>query len=361
MHNSLKLLLEKAEKNLERKKKETTQITGVILGCNVHEEDEVMLVHHIRNLKSYANEILVSVPQGKEIVSEKLKIELRDFSIKLIERSSDSEPYSLKIFSDLAKHSMNDKLLVISNHYKISKDQIKQIISQDVSLVSFLGQNGNFLPFIVFYDKWVNRFFLQILLLNKRNSLYDLFRIVSDKLFYKVPAEESITHFENHTNNKNQHSKNELYLTLRLQQNFNIQDLVKTIALMQVFKKEFLEDEKTHSTFKVQQLLALSKKFINQDNYFLAYQIPYFFECIKNEKIQFPIGWSQKRIEGMGFNLLLKESEFYRKKGLNRLLYQVLLEKIECEKIEESSLKQIKKEKVAIEKLLRDDNIPFLK
>ncbi len=359
MHNSLKMLLEKVEKNLERKKKETTHITGVILGCNNREEDETMLIHHIRNLKSYVNEILVSIPEGKEVIDEKLKIEIRDFSIKLINRSSDSEPYSLKVFNSITKHSMNDKLLVFSNHYEVSQEQIKQIVSQDVSLVSFLGQKGNSLPFIVFYDKWVNRFFLQILLINEKSSLYDLFRIVSDKLFYKIPAEKSITHFKKNTNNTNQHSKEELYLTLRLQHDFNIQDLVKMIALMQVVKKEFSEDEKTHSTFKIQQLLTLSKKFANQSNCFLAYQIPYFFEFVKSEKIKFPADWSLKRIEEIGFDLLLKESEIYKKKGLNRLFYQVLLDKIECRNIEGPVLNQLKKEKVAIENLLREDNIPF--
>jgi hypothetical protein len=359
MHNSLKLLLEKAEKNLERKKKNSTHITGVILGCKIQEEDEIMLTHHIRNLKSYVNEVLISIPEGKEITDEKLKIELRDFSIKLIERSSDSDPYSLKVFSHIINQSINDKLFVLSNHYKISKNQIKQIFSQDVPLVSFLGQNGNSLPFILLYDKWVNRFFLQILIINERSSLYDLFRIVSDKLFYKIPEEESITYYKNNTNNTNLKSKKEIYLTLRVQCDFNIQDLVKMIALMQVVKKEFSEDEKTHSTFKIQQLLTLSKKFVNQGNCFLSYQIPYFFECVKSEKIKFPVEWSQERIEKMGIDLLLKESDLYKKKGLNRLFYQVLLDKIECEKFEVSVLNQFKKDKANAENLLRKDNIPF--
>lgn len=359
MHNSLKLLLEKAEKKLERKKKETTHITGVILGCKTQEEDEKMLIHHIRNLKSYVNEILVSIPEGKKITDEKIKIELRDFSIKLIERSSDADPYSLKVFSNIANHSMNDKLLVFSNHYRISKNQIKQIVSQDVPLVSFLGQHGNSLPFISFYDKWVNRFFIQILLINEKNSLYDLFRISSDKLFYKIPAEESITFYKKEINTINHHSKQDLYHTLRVQHDFNIQDLVKVIALMQVVKKEFSEDEKTHSTFKIQQLLSLSKKFANQGNYFLSYQIPYFFEYVKSEKIKFPVKWSQERIEKMGFDLLLEESELYKKKGLNRLFYQVLLDKIECVKIEDSVLNKLKKDKITIEELLRKDNISF--
>ncbi len=360
MHNSLKMLLEKAEKNLERKKKETTHITGVILGCETQEEDETILIHHIRNLKRYVNEILVSIPEGKETIDEKLKIELRDFSIKLIERSLDSNPYSLKVFNQIIKHSVNDKLLILSNQYKMSKAQIKQIVSQDVPLVSFLGQNGNSLPFIASYDKWVNRFFLQILLINEKNSLYDLFRIVSDKLFYRIPAEESITYYKNDTNNSKQHSKKELYLTLRVQHDFNIQDLVKVIALMQVVKKEFSEDEKTHSTFKIQQLLTLSKKFANQGNCFLSYQIPYFFKCVRSEKIEFPVDWSQERIEKMGYDLLLEESELYKKKGLNRLFYQVLLDKIEYVKIEDSVLSKLKKDKVTIEELLRKDNIPFL-
>ena len=104
MHNSLKLLLEKAEKNLERKKKETTHITGVILGCKTREEDETLLIHHIRNLKSYVNEILVSIPEGKEITDEKLKIELRDFSIKLIERPLNEPPCGIEYKECQAYH-----------------------------------------------------------------------------------------------------------------------------------------------------------------------------------------------------------------------------------------------------------------
>ncbi|MFW9853167.1 MAG: hypothetical protein ACFFDS_09500, partial [Candidatus Thorarchaeota archaeon] len=61
----------------------------------------------------------------------------------------------------------------------------------------------------------------------------------------------------------------------------------------------------------------------------------------------------------MGYELLLKESELYRKKGLNRLFYQVLLDEIECVKIEDSVLNQFRKDRKAIEHLLREDNIPF--
>jgi len=362
MHNSLKMLLEKAEKHLERKKKEPTQITAVILGFKFQDEDETMLVHHIRNIKSYVNEILVSIPEEKEISDEKLKIELRDFPIKFIERTSDSDPYSLNVFSHLIRHSMNDRLLILSNHYQLSRNQIYQLISQDVSLVSFLGQKGNSLPFIFFYDKWVNRFFLQILLINERVSLFDLFRIVSDKLYYKVPAEESIKYFEKITNNIKNDTKKELYLTLRLQHDFNVQDLVKMIALMQVVKKEFSEEERSHSSFKIQQLLLLSKKFVNQGNFFLAYQIPYFFECVKSEKIQFPVNWSQKKIEEVSSDLLSKELDFCKENGLNRLFYQVLIDKIELVNIKDAvinELNELKKEKETIKKLIKKDNIPF--
>ena len=271
MRNSLKTLIEQAGKEEIKKRKESQEISGIILGFDDQKNSDKFLLKQIMQLKKYVREIIISVPENWDSSGNKnLKNEEESFTIKYVERSKISSPFSIIVFDLVLKSCINDKILFVSYNHELSSNKIEQLIIQECSLCTFLGQKGNFLPSIGYYDKWINRFNIQILKINRDKNLYDLFRVSSDKLFLKLSSSDSIKEWElkdkNHQSNDSEKMKN-IYIPLRFQSELDSQDLVKMIALLQVSKTDILEKGETLSKFRIQQVLLLSRKFFNSGNF----------------------------------------------------------------------------------------------
>ena len=219
MHNSLKVLLEKASNDVSKKHKEEQHKTGIILGFSKGDSEEQFLLYQIRRIKSFVQEILISVPNNWVNENQVLEKECDTFPIKLIERSTTDKQISLPVFDSLIKHSLNDNILFLSNNHNLSRDKVAKLLIQELPICTFLGQKGNILSSIGFYNRWINRFMIQILMLNNRYKIINLFRISNSKLFLKIAKTDSIQEWVDTTNNFRKIEDNEaksVYVPLKL-------------------------------------------------------------------------------------------------------------------------------------------------
>ncbi len=364
MHNSLKILIEQAGKEEIKKRKESQEISGIILGFDGQKNCDEFLLKQIVQLKKYVKEIIISIPENWDSSGNKsLKNEEESFTIKYVERSKTSSPFSILVFDLLQKSCINDKILFISYNHELSASKIENLIIQECSLSTFLGQKGNFLPSIGYYDKWINRFNIQILKINRDQNLYDLFRVSSDKLFLKLSSSDSIKEWKfeetNHHSDGPEQNKN-FFIPLRFQSEIDSQDLVKMIALLQVLKTDIVEKGETLSKFRIQQVLLLSRKFFNLGNFYLAYQILLFFISNKNKINNLPEDWSIGAIADFSRRQLLEESQFYSKDNLDRFRFLILNDLQSHQLMKETDVSWIEDEISRLQKILSRDNIVSL-
>jgi hypothetical protein len=361
MHNSLKTLLENAGKEVAKKKKEAQEISGIILGFEDQKNGEKFLLKQIKQLKKYVNEIIISIPEDWDSGrSASLKSEEESSSIKYVERSNSENPYSILVFDLLQKTCMNDKILFVSYNHELSTIKIEKLIFQECALCTFLGQKGNFLPTIGFYDKWANRFNIQILKINPNQSLYDLFRVSSDKLFLKLSSADSIKEWKledrNHQPYESKQQQN-IFVPFRFQFDLDPQDLVKMIALLQVLKTDIEEKGETTSKFRTQQVLLMSRKFFNSGSFFLAYQILLFCILNKSKIKSLPEDWNFEMISEFSRRQLLEESQLYSKDNHDRFRLLILNDLETRELIKETDNRWIKDEINRLQKVVENDNI----
>ena len=364
MHNSLRLLIDKAGDEIAKKRKDNQEISGIILGFDNQDNGEKILLHQIKIIKKYVNELVISIPKGWDYKkNENLRFEKENFPIKFIERPRKSSFYSISVFDLLQKKCMNDKILFVTYNHELSSNKINKLIIQDYSLCTFLGQKGNFLPTIGFYNKWDNRFNIQILKINQKQNLYDLFRVSSNKLFLKLSSSDCIKEWDSSSikeeRNKINQNKN-IFIPLKFQSEIDIQDLVKMIAILQVLKKENEEKGEISSKFKIQQVLLLSRKFSNSGNFFLAYQILLFFIANKNKIKNLPEDWTLDTISDFGRRQLLEESQFYVKDNLERIRLLILNSLKSQNLVKETDVIWIKDEISGLQTVLSSDNIVSL-
>jgi hypothetical protein len=237
------------------------------------------------------------------------------------------------------------------------------LINQECSLCTFLGQKGNFLPSIGFYDKWINRFNIQILKINENQTLYDLFRVSSDKLFLKISSSDSIYEWtveEADIHKESSKSIQKIYVPLKFQTEIDPQDIVKMIALLQVIKTEIEEKGETASKFKIQQIILLSRKFFNSVNFFLSYQILLFIISNKEKIKILPDDWSLDNILDFSRRQLLEESQYYSKYKLDRFRLLILDDLKYHKLMKETDIRWIEEEISKLQKVLNSDNIVCL-
>ena len=364
MHNSLKTLVENVGKEAREKRKNSIEISGIILGFDARKNEEELLLKQILQLKRYVKEFIVSVPEGWESNrSNRIKTEEEGISIKYIERSSSISPYSISVFNLLQKTCMYDRILFISFNHKLCTSKIEKLIIQESPLCTFLGQKGNFLPTIGYYDKWINRFNVQILEINQDQHLFDLFRISSDKLFLKLSTSDSIREMSleepKNQNDSFDHLK-KIFIPLKFQTTLDSQDLVKAIALLQVLKIDIEENGEATSKFRIQQVIHLSRKFFNSENYFLAYQILLFLISNRNKVRNLPEDWNIENILDFCRRQLLEESQYYSKNNLDRFRLLILNDLKTQQLMKETDSRWIEDEIKRLQKVLNSDNIVCL-
>jgi hypothetical protein len=364
MHNSLKTLIEDAGQDISKRRKESQEISGIILGFSGQKNEEKLLLKQISLLKKYVKEIIISIPDNwNPSECDVLRSSDGDFVTKYIDRPITSSPYSIEVFDLLQKTCMYDKILFISHNHKISSNKIEKLISQESSLSTFLGINGNFLPSIGFYDKWTNRFNIQILKINQNKVLDDLFRVSSDKIFLKLSSSDCICEWvpedDNQINSISEKARN-LYVPLRFHSELDPQDLVKMIALLHVLRTDIEEKGETISKFRIQQLLFLSRKFFNSKNYFLAFQILQFFILNKENIRNLPEDWNMDKILTFSRRQLLEESRFYSRNNLERFRLHILNDLKSQQLMKKTDERWIEGEINKLQKILESDNIVFM-
>lgn len=361
MHSSIKNLLEEVGKKTSKHEHSKENTSGLIVGYENNSQDkEHFITHQIRRLKKYVNEILISLPFNYEIRDIHLANEIKDFPIRIVNRDENHFGSALLVFDNLVKKSLNDKIIFLPYDLEISVSKMENLVKHNHSLLTYLGYNGNFCPYLGFLDKWSNRFSLQMLKFNKKEGLDDLFRICSELVFLKLTKED-------HIKKKTLISEEKIldidieetrsYFPQRIHYPLDEQSLVKMIALIHILTKEIEEKKKISSSFKVQQFISLSNKFANSGHYFLAFQAPYFFINNEEFEIKFPLDWSFSKVCENGRHLLLEESSLYAGKGLERLRYACLSDLITYNLYKESEIEWIKEELSQISKLLIADNI----
>lgn len=359
MHNSLKTLIEDAGHEVIRRREGSQEISGIILGFNGKKSDLESLLKQITLLKKYVKEIIISVPDDWDPNESKDLLDNDSgFLIKYIDRSTSCSPYSITVFDLLQKTCMNDKILFISCNHELSSNKIEKLISQESPLSTFLGQNGNFLPTIGFYDKWANRFNIQILKIYQNKDLDDLFRVSVDKLFLRLSSSDFINKWTQEE--KNPEQTKSIFVPVRFYSELDSQDLVKTIALLHVLKTDIDEKGETLSKFRIQQLLLLSRKFFNSKNFYLAFLILLFFILNKEKIRNLPEDWSLGKISEFSRRQLLEESRFYSKSKLERFRLRILNDLKLHQLIKRTDERWIEEEISKLQKILNSDNIVFL-
>jgi len=113
MHSSLKSLLEKTEENISKIEENQSQTTGIIIGLHKVDNYEILLLHQLRVLKKYVNEIIISKSENLEINDSNLLLELDAISVKIVERSDNSEIYSTNTLTNLFNNCSNDRVFLI--------------------------------------------------------------------------------------------------------------------------------------------------------------------------------------------------------------------------------------------------------
>ena len=361
MHNSIRSLLEEVGNESSKRKKFECHLSGIILGFeNNHSEREQFLTSQIRLIKRYVKEIIVSLPTNYEVQDKNLENELKE--VKIICRDHSLSPYSTKVFNDLVQKSLNSNILFLPYDYDISKVKIENLIRHKLPLVSYLGQTGNFLPFIGLMDKWLNRFNLQLVRFCNKDNLDDLYRVSSNVTYFRLINQDSIMRKTLESTDLIKTIRRQdidTFFPLKIQYPIDEQALVKSIAIMHILERELEEKQEISSSFKVQQLLTLSQRFANFGHSFLAFQTYLFLLKRYQQNITFPLGWTIDKITDQARRLLLEESRIYAEKGLERLRYVCLNNLLSLNLARENDCIWINEEIPKIKSVLDKDNIEF--
>lgn len=358
MHSSLKSLLEKTEENISKIEKDQSQITCLILGLHEVENCENLLLQQLRELKRYVNEFIISIPEKLEITDPTLLLELDALSVKLVEQSVDSGVCSISTLANMFDECLTDRVFLIPFDLLVSKDKIEKLLSQQTPLATFLGNYGNFNSSLAFYNRWINRFDIQILLLNERRTLDDLIRVCSSKVFFQLAQDDKISRRTAKNENLDDSSKNGVYHTISIHSAVDIQNIIKALSLLHFINSEIEEKKTIKSQFKLQQLLILSQKFSEIKQYNLAFQLLLFLlrKQIYIEKL--PIDWTLEKIKELSRKQLLEEEKLYSQKGVERLRLQCLSDLVEYDLAKDIDKDWIEKEiKETYEKLQKDNVI----
>jgi len=125
-------------------------------------------------------------------------------------------------------------------------------------------------------------------------------------------------------------------------------------------KIDIEENGEATSKFRIQQVIHLSRKFFNSENYFLAYQILLFLISNRNKVRNLPEDWNIENILDFCRRQLLEESQYYSKNNLDRFRLLILNDLKTQQLMKETDSRWIEDEIKRLQKVLNSDNIVCL-
>ena len=356
MYSSLISLLKKTTSEMKKKRFTDENVTGVILGCNNTEK----ILDFVRKLKLFCSEIVIGMTKKdyKEISATIQENSILPFKIKIL---PNNDTLNLKTMDQLVKECSNNRILFTNLEYDIAIEKYKRLCSNDSPLTTFIGCKGNIVPSLCFYDRWYNRFILQLLILRGRKNLDDIFRISSNFSLLKMSSKDFIRRYQNNAMVNSNYSiiKQFDYFPKKIFFNLEIQDIIQLISLLRSLTEELEKSNIIKSKFKVLQILILSQKFAKAGNKFLASQITLFLLDNKEAIASFPLNWSTEKITNLARKNLLEESEYLAMNGFEKLRIRCLEDLTTYGLLKESEEEWFEKEVMTIRDKLTNDNIEF--
>ncbi|MBY9001466.1 MAG: hypothetical protein KGD64_11150 [Candidatus Heimdallarchaeota archaeon] len=357
MHSSLRNLLEKTQEKILKHKVDRSSISGIILDYGTSEQPKESIRSKMNLLLRFVSEIVVVARKTDLLSTDDFK--QFDLPIKIIEHDETTDSNEVMTFEMALKQCINDKIVVVPTYLMIEPKRIELLINYDYPLSTFLGQQGNITPNLFFYDKWINRFNIQLLRLNGRRDLIDLFRISQKTVFLRISENDQIK--RSVRKNENAEKIKGLYMKkiispIIFQNPVEVQETVKLVSLLGIIKDGIIEKNSISSPFKIQQLLTLSQKFLNSGHFGLAFQAPLFLSKVKDKIDKYPPDWNFNKIIELGKKSLDLESNKFAAEKIESLRLACLKDLLVLDS-EEKSLTNLSVEIQDLEEMLLQDNI----
>ncbi len=352
MDSRLVNLLSVAENN-EDKKNVKDKYSGIILGCVSLNDKEIFLNQTLDFISYYCDDIVILYNNGDE---QKETLQNRYKKVNFIKRERNKKIYSSFYFDKLVKLCINDKILVLDCNYDYSKNDIEMLINHNASLVTLLGQSGNVISSFMLFDKWAHKYYGQLLKINARENMDDYLRLSNDIVYLKLLGSSKI---KPKTNDQQLDRKMRQYFEFNLTRTKDNLSIVKYIALLNTLKEQIEDEGQVSSTFKLQQILSLSEKFIETNNLFLAFQGLNFIIKNQGKTTKLPRTTTYDELKKKARRILLDESRYYMKNNLERLRYRSLQDVIRYNLMNKQDEQWIKNELIKIRENLKTDNVIF--
>ncbi len=358
MHSSLRNLLKKTQEKISKHKIDRTSISGIIFCYNVYSDSTDLIFNKIHLLQKFVSEIILIIP--KSDIIEYKKIKQLNFPIKVLELEQNILENEVLAFEMALKQCINDKIIVVPTYLLIEPKRIELLVHYDYPLTTFLGKKGNITSNLFYYDKWINRFIVQLLRLNGRKKLIELFRISNKTAFLRISDNDKIEKIscKNNVSGISQSSYEKKIISPILFQNpIDVQEIVKLIALLNVMKDDVIENRTISSHFKIGQLLTQSQKLLDSGHYGLAFQAPFFFNKIAEKIGRYPPDWNLEKILELGKISLEEELKSYSAEGIESLHLACLKDFQELVPRKPIEIGRIEQEIKLLRELLLQDNI----
>jgi hypothetical protein len=358
MHSSLRNLLEKAQEKISKHKVDRTSISGIIFCYNVDDDSTNLIVNKISLLQKFVSEIVLIIPKN-DIIDNK-KIDQLNFPIKVLELEQNILENEIFAFEMALKRCINDKIIVIPTYLSIEPKRIELLVYYGYPLTTYVGQKGGITSNLFYYDKWKNRFIVQLLRLNGRKKLIELFRISNKTAFLRISDNDKIVKIscENNTSEiRQKKSEKKIISPILFQNPIDVQEIVKLIALLNVMKDDVIENRTITSHFKIGLLLTQSQKLLGLGHYGLAFQAPLFFSKIAEKIDKYPPDWDFAKTLELGKISLEKEQKRYSVEGIESLQLVCLKDLQVLDSRNSNEIDRIEQEIKLLKEQLLQDNI----
>ncbi|MHA1201916.1 MAG: hypothetical protein ACTSQ4_05275 [Candidatus Heimdallarchaeaceae archaeon] len=358
MHSSLRNLLEKTQEKISKHKVDRTSISGIIFCYNVDDDSTNLIINKISLLQKFVSEIILVTPKN-DIIDCK-KINQLNFPIKVLELEQNALENEILAFEMALKKCINDKIIVIPTYLFIEPKRIELLVYYGYPLTTYVGQKGNITSNLFYYDKWKNRFIVQLLRLNGRKKLIELFRISNKTAFLRISDNDKIVKIscENNASEiRQRNSKKKIISPILFQNPIDVQEIVKLIALLNVMKDDVIENRTISSHFKIGLLLIQSQKLLGLGHYGLAFQAPFFFSKIAEKIDKYPPDWDLAKILELGKVSLEEEQKSYSIEGIESLQLVCLKDLQELNLNNPNEIGRIEQEIELLREQLLQDNI----
>lgn len=358
MHSSLRNLLKKTQEKIDKHKIDRTSISGIIFCYSADADSTDLILRKIHLLQKFVSEIILIIPKN-EIIDFK-KINQQNFPIKTLEMDHNILENEILVFEMALKQCINDKIIVVPTFLLIEPKRIELLIQYDYPLTTFVGQKGNITSNLFYYDKWKNRFIVQLLRLNSRKKLIELFRISDKTAFLRISDNDKIVKIScgnNVTEIRKRLSEKKIISPILFQNPIDVQEVVKLIALLNVMKEDVIENRTISSHFKIGLLLTQSQKLLHGGHFGLALQAPFFFSKIEEKIVKYPPDWNLAKILELGKVSLEEEMKSYTTERIESLLLACFKDLQELNPGNTTEINRIEKEIELLREQLLQDNI----